>query len=329
MGFAGTLVGGSGTTLLNCFWSGSEDGILHVASNSVVNQTFMQDSLISTTTGSDNSGTPATENEPAELAMADNAQPFSRTTTPSLTNGTEVGVITFKFVRNPGLWTGTNVTDSEIVQALLGKGITRGGTVRAVFDGNPADTNDYVFISGRDSSSGTRVNAFGNTGFGILTTPAQMEMNSSGVMQPLSFSTNRSGVITTNYTGDFGFSSGGTLAGTMGASTTASTDFVHTNTGYSVVAYLGTSDAKTAETAGAVDCSYNGVSFSTNSITEGNYTFWGNEYIYAALNDDATALQVYNLIATNTPAFCDGTIAISLPTMHTTRGGPTSAPAHN
>lgn len=324
MGFAGTLVGGSGTTLISCFWSGSEDGILHVASNSVVNQTFMQDSLISTTTSSDNSGTPAITNTAAALAMADNAQSFSRTTSPVL-NGSEVGVITFEWVRNPGLWTGSNISDPQILQAMLG-----GGAKRAAFDGNFNDTNDYVYISGRDTGSGTRVNALGNCGYGILTPVNQVEMNSSGVMQPLSTSTNRFGVISTNYIGNFGFSSGGTLAGSMGASTASLSDLVHTNsTGYSVIAYLSTSDGATAIGKGATGLTYDGVAFSPTNVEEGTYTFWGNEYIYEAQNADATASAVFGLISTNTGPFCNGVTAIALTSMHSTRPGPTGSPTHN
>lgn len=338
MAFYGTLNGGSGSTTINCYWSGSEDGILHVASNSVINQTFMDQSLVQTSSSQDNAGNPGTITpEPANLCMADNAQPFSRTTTPTLNNGTEVGVITFKWVRNPGLWTGSNVTDSEVLQALTGglQGSGKGGALQAVFTGNAGDTNSYVYVSGRDTSSGTRVNTFGDTGFGILTSPNQVEL-SGGVMQFFT-TTNRSGVITTNYSGNWGFSSGGTLSTSLENSTTASTDYIHTNsagvplTGFTVIAYLGTSDANTALNAGtgAAQCTYDGIPFSTNNIIEGTYSFWGNEYCYAANNADSTALQVYNLISTNTPAFCDGVVAIALPNMHCSRGGPTTFPVHN
>ncbi len=327
MGFAGTLVGGSGTTIINCFWSGSEDGILHVGSNNVINQTFMLDSLIATSgSGSDNTGVPSLTNAPAALCMADNAQSFSRTVTPALT-GNEVGVITFEWVRNPGLWSGSNVTDSQILQALTGVG----GAKRAVFDGTASHTNDYVYVSGRDTSSGTRVNAFGDVGFGITSIPSQIEMNSSGVMQILSLSTNRFGVVSTNYSGNFGFSSGGTLAGTMGATTSGQTDFVHTNAsgGYSVIAYVGISDGNTAVGKGATALTYDGVPFAPTNVIEGTYTFWGNEYIYEANNVDSIGNAVFGLIGTNVDTFCDGTKAIALSQMHSQRGGPTSVPGHN
>jgi hypothetical protein len=316
MAFSGTLVGGSGTTVIQCHWTGSEGGIGDVASNTVVQNTFMDPSLMDGTDHGTNS--PAlTVSDYVNLAMADNAQSFSRTKKPTLTTGSEVGVITFKFVRNKGLWTGSNVTDSQIRQALGGL------CPLAVFSGNAADTTSYVYVSGRDNQSGTRVNAYGDTSFGIFSTPVQIEMNSSGVMQQVNGS----------YGGDFGYSSGGTLAGTMGANTTAATDSLNGGTGYSVIAYLSVGDAATAITAGATELSYDGITFSPAAVKEGTYTFWGNEYIYQANNvvGGSEANNIYKLLSATTGinAYCDGTKAIKLTDMHCTRTGPTSDPSHN
>jgi len=186
-----------------------------------------------------------------------------------------------------------------------------------------------VYVSGRDTGSGTRVNALGNCGFGILTPVNQIE-TSGGVMQELSTTTNRFGVITTNYIGNFGFSSGGTLAGSMGTSTTSQPDLVHTiGQGYSIIGYVGISDGNTAVGDGATVLTYDGVTFAPTNVIEGNYSFWGNEYVYEANNVDSTANAVYGLISTNTAAFCDGTKAIALSAMHCTRPGPTANPTHN
>ncbi len=146
MAFSGTLVGGAGTTVIQCHWSGSEGGIKDVALGT--SETFIDPSLLD---GTDHgsSAPSVTTSHAADLAMADNSQDFSRTKTPVLTTGDEVGVITFKWVRNPGLWTGTNVTDSQLRQAL------QGFCPRAVFSGNASENNDYVFVSGADNQSGT------------------------------------------------------------------------------------------------------------------------------------------------------------------------------
>ena len=315
MAFSGTLVGGSGTTILQCHWTGSEGGILDIASNTVIKNTFMDPSLFD---GADHgTNAPATTvSANVNLAMADSSQAFSRTKKPTLTTGSEVAVITFKWVRNPGKWTGSNVTDSQIRQALGGL------CPLSVFTGNPADTS-YIYVSGRDNLSGTRVNSFGDSGFGIFTIPVQIEMNSAGVMQQVNGS----------YGGDFGFSSGGTLAGTLGANTTAATDSLNGGTGYSVIGYLGYNDAVKAISLGATELTYDGVPFSTAAVKEGTYTFWGNEYVYQANNvaGGSEANKIYLSLAATTGinSFCDGVNSIKLTDMNCTRSGPNSDPSHN
>ncbi|HLP77691.1 MAG TPA: hypothetical protein VK327_12325 [Candidatus Paceibacterota bacterium] len=314
MAFSGTLVGGAGSTTVQCHWSGSEGGINDVAAGTL--ETFIDPALLD---GTDHgTAVPATTiTHAADLAMADNSQAYSRTKTPVLTTGAKVGVITFKWVRNNGLWTGTNVTSSMIRQAL------GGFCPRAVFSGNAADVNDYVYVSGRDNMSGTRVNAFGDSGFGIFTVPNQIEMNNSGVMQ------NLDGAGT--YAGDFGFTSGGTLAKTMGADTTVASDLWNSVTGYSVIAYLSAGDAATAITAGAKELAYNGVAFSPEAVKEGTYTFWGNEYIYRANGAGTEAQSVYTKLAATSGInnYCDGVKAIKLTDMHTKRNSPAGDPSHN
>ncbi len=315
MAFQGTLVGGGAVTI-KCFWSGSEGGILDVVSNAVVTEAFIGDSALN---GLENgSASPASvDNHGVDIGMADNQQAYSRTKKPTLTTGTDVGVITFKWVRNPGLWLGTNVTDSMIRQAFAG------ACPRAVFSGNAADINDYVYVSGRDNLSGTRANAFGNSGYGIFTFPYQIEINTNtGTMLQ----------VGGEYAGDFGWSSGGTLAATLGAGTSDKADDFNSVTGYSVIAYLGLSDAATAVAAGATELAYNGVPFSAAAVKEGTYTFWGNEWIYKAnVPFTPEATTVYNLLANQTTgiaAFGNGSDLIKKTDMHATRSNPVSDPSH-
>lgn len=315
MAFVGTLVGGSGTTTIQCDWTGSEGGYSDLVNGN--NENFIGGTLDGTDHGA--SAPASFISVLVDLAMGDNAQAYSRSSSPTITGSTEVGVITFEWVCNPGLWAGTNVTDSQIRQAL------NGYCVRALFDGVASHTNDYVYVSGRDNQSGTRVNAFGDTSFGIFSSPNQIEMNASGVMQ----------LVNGAYAGDFGFSGGGSLAATLGANTTAAADLWNGKTGYSVIAYLGLSDATTAiNTYHAIPLSYNGVPFSPTNVIEGTYSFWGNEYINMKNGDTANtdAVKAYNLLANTTTGiskFCDGVKAISLSAMHATRSGPTGTPVHN
>jgi hypothetical protein len=328
MAFSGTLKNGSGTTVIKCYWSGSEAGVQDVALGQF--ETFIADGALN---GVDNAGTPTganAETAVVNLCMADNAQTYSRTKSPSLT-GTKVGIITFKWLRNAGLWTGSNVTDSQIRQAL------GGSCPIGVFTGSN-DVTSFVYVSGRDTSSGTRVNALGDSGYGILTTVGQIELV-NGVMQDI----NGDGT----YQGNFGFSSGGSLAASLNASTTAQTDLTAnstanggrgTGTGFSVIAYLGYNDAKTAlaGTPAAVELTYDGVAFSTNNIINGTYTFWGNEYVYKANNVSSTqnqnaylAYQNISSIVSGIDTAFDGVAAIPLDLMHCSRPGPTGDPTHN
>jgi hypothetical protein len=321
MAFSGTLVGGSGTTLIQCHWSGSEAGVADVATPRT--STFIDPSLLDGTDHGTNNPS-VTASGTVDLAMADNSQSFSRTKTPVLGHGGQVGIITFKWVRNPGVWTGANVSDSQIRQAL------NGTAPLAVFTGNAADTGSFVYVSGRDNQSGTRVNSFGETGWGIFISPNQIEVDGTGNM------VNLDGLGT--YIGDFGFSSGGTLAGTLGTSTVGKDDNAQPiplpGAGFSVIAYLSVGDAGTAIGKGAVELTLDGVTFSPAAVKEGNYDFWGNEYIYinnTSFGAAGEAKAAFTLLSASTGInnFCDGVKAIKLGDMHCTRNGPTSDPAHN
>jgi hypothetical protein len=267
-----------------------------------------------------------------DLAMADNEQAFAgiygNNTTPpaAIVNETQVGVVTFKWVRNPGLWTGGNVSSSQIRQALTGAGV-----VQSVFSGVSSDTH-FVYVSGRNAGSGTRANGFGDTQFGIFNSPNQIELSAGAMVKD----TDPNGVL--EFIGNIGFTSGGDLSKTMGgASTTSSTDQVQTGTGFSVIAYLGFNDAATALglTPPAVELTYNGVLYSPSGIENGQYTFWGYEYILEANGSAAPVPAIFTALSGSTginsvlfPVAVSPN-GIQLSAMLTTRSGPTGDPTHN
>ena len=330
MAFQGTgtaaVNGGAALTVL-CAWSGSEAGVQDI-SQIGGNENFPDASVYGGTfPGGSVAGHAPLVAHAVDIAMADNDAPFSRVYAITLPAGTalptraEVGVVTFKWVRNPGLWTGTSVSSLQIRQAL------NSGTFRSVFSGNAADVNNFVYVSGRDNGSGTRVNAFGESGFGIFNTPGQIEIDTTGNMVS----------VGGQFVGDFGYSSGGTLAGTMGASTVGKTDQVNGGVGgFSVIAYLGFNDANTAKTAGATELAFDGVPFSLGAITEGAYGFWGNEYIMIKTGAVAPAPGVYTALSASTginatiPLGAANTSpnGIRLSDMDTTRSGPLGDPTH-
>jgi hypothetical protein len=181
-----------------------------------------------------------------------------------------------------------------------------------------------MYISGRDNGSGTRVNTFGDTGFGIFTSPSQIEIDSTGNMI----------LVGGVYAGDFGYSSGGTLAKTMGTSTVGKDDpyMATTGKGFSVVAYLSRGDADTAIGLGAVELAYNGVAQSRANVIEGTHTLWGNEYILQHAGASVAAQGVYKVLGPLGGIDANvgsGTKAIKLGDMHCTRNGPNSDPSHN
>jgi hypothetical protein len=327
MAFVGTATAGNGggSLTIKCHWSGSEAGVHDVASG--LSETFIADSAINNADNGTNEPA-STETMVVDLAMADNAQTFSQYSVrrgfPNVPTNNEVGIITFTFVRNPGNWTGSNITASMFRQA------EGGFCPLAVFTGNAADTNSFVYISGRDNGSGTRVNTFGDTGYGIFNSPNQIEVDSSGnmILLPPPVSA---------YAGDAGFSSGGTLAKTMGANTVGKNDPWQgtTNQGFSVIAYLSRGDADTAlglSPTHATELTYNGVAQSRANVIEGTHTLWGNEYILQRSGASVTAQNVYNSLGPSggiDSQIGGGTKAIRLIDMHCTRQGPNSDVNHN
>lgn len=312
MTFHGTI--GGVDTYVKCHWSGSEAGIADIAGSGT--QQFLNDSAVDSLS----SATPGPfVTSTVDLAGADNDKVYSRNPKAAIT-GTKCVVIPFKWVKQKGSAANlTNVTDQGLRQALTG------GVPLALFTGNSADTT-YVYVSGRDNQSGTRVNAFGTSAFGIFSAPFQIQVNANGSMKDQGAGT---------YVGDYGYSGGGSLATQMGydLSQAAAVD-VANGTGvekYSVIAYLGLSDSNTAIANGGTELTYNGVPYSLTAIKEGQYNFWGNYYIYRKSTVSSQALAVYNKLVApaGLPGHANGTSEIKLTDMHALRNGPTADPVHN
>ena len=326
--FEGTI--GTVPYIIKASWSGSEAGIKDVATGQTEN--FVDDigtgsPVVTATATSSSAGAGQLSAHTVDLALADNAQSYSKTKTPVLNNNTFIGIIPFVWVKNAQVTadqTGTdwaritNLTDAQ-ARVLLS-----GGSVAALLTGNPADINHVVYVSGRDDGSGTRVNTFGETGFGIRTIPTQILIGGSA------------GSPTIANSGNVGQSSGGTLANTLGfAGSLEAADPIAGVTGWIALGYLGRSDADTAEGAngggvnGAQELTYNGVTESATAIQQGQYSFWGNEYIFQAPSVSPAAVTVYNGIVNNVNAHTDGVHEISTTSMQATRLGPLSDPGHS
>jgi hypothetical protein len=298
---------------VKCDWSGSEAGIADISLNQSEN--FLQDGAAS----SSSSPGPFVS-EVVDLAMADNAVQFSQNPKGAIT-GIKVCVIPFELMKEVGSAADlSNVTDAQFRQAIAG------GAKQALFTGNSADTN-YVYITGRDNGSGTRVNTLGETAYGIFTPAYQVELDGSGNM----LDPDGDGSYYTS-DGVSGYSSGGSVATQLGVNCSATVDMINAgHTGISVIGYLGISDGNTAAGLGATQVSFNGVLESPTTVIEGQYGIWGNEYCYHKNSPSSDASTVFGKLTANTgiTAKSDGSTTIDLNVMHAHRNGPTTDPIHN
>ena len=155
-------------TTVKTHWSGSEAGIADLVTQG--NEQFLDDSA---TTSSSAPG-PFVQS-PVDLCMADNDKAYSKNPGANIT-GTNVGIVTFKWLKERGSLAGiTNLTDANIRVLLTG------GSKAALITGNSSDTT-WVYVTGRDSFSGTRVNALGTTGYGIFSNLYQVKVAPNGLM---------------------------------------------------------------------------------------------------------------------------------------------------
>jgi hypothetical protein len=306
-------------TTVKCHWSGSEGGIADLVGGT---EQFLTDGA-PIDTGSTLPGPFISST--VDLAMADNDKAFSKNPGAAIT-GAFVGIIPFKWVKEAGSLAGiVNVSDEQL------RVLFAGGSKAALLTGNSADTT-WVYISGRDSFSGTRVNTLGTCGYGIFSAPYQLKVDSTGAMIDVDGSQT---YLSYDAGSLYGYSSGGSVATQMGYSLSQSTskDLVSgSSLHFSVIAYLGYSDAGTAlALPGVVELTYNGVAESTANIQQGLYTFWGNEYLYRKNTVSTQAGTVYGYLANLTTGInghADGTSFIDQTTMQAGRNGPTSDPAH-
>jgi len=161
-----------------------------------------------------------------------------------------VGVIPFVWVRNNGLAGITNITREQAVLLMSSSGVVTNGA--SLIYGMPASylggsSTNPVFLTGRDSGSGTRITIHKDIGY-TGTSPRMWGLDAGG------------NLVVTN-----GYSSGGNERAVIRDNT-------------SVIGYLGLSDAN-AIAASTTIISYEGVAFSTNAVQKGTYPLWGYEHL--------------------------------------------------
>jgi hypothetical protein len=181
---------------------------------------------------------------------------------------------------------------NQLAAAIL----TLGVLPQFQFDNSTSTTN--IYVTGRNSDSGTRLDAFAESGFGITSAPLQVDPTQNQAGSLVDHITSGAWVPGPNGVVFFtppsnGYSSGGTLAGAMTAtgSGTVLPGFL--------VTYLGINDANTTVAGGATILTYNGFGYSAAAVENGQYTFWAYEHFLKCPALSAAAATDPHVIVAN------------------------------
>jgi hypothetical protein len=251
-------------TWVDCHWSGSEDGIAGTAvPGSNPTYYLKTDGTVAYTIGSGVPASGETNTSPTapDLTFADNSQVVSLTKTPALvkmgTNATptgKVGIVPFVWAKNKNTnpsnsWTHlTNISDVGARSALAGPNIA------ALFTGDPTDTNQFIYVVGRNNRSGTRVNSLATTRYGI-TVPVD-QFNIGGFPK----SDGSTLLLVENADPNDGYNSGGDVAKALSIDGSCQqSDPINGLSGWFAIGYLGVGDANTLLGNGGVWLSFNGI----------------------------------------------------------------------
>jgi hypothetical protein len=311
--------------IIKTAWSGSVGGVFTLATNGPVpnpgaNPPITAGWLVNTTPTSP-AGTP---NAPlnfdapvtADIAMSDSFQSSTPFTNPPLVDNV-VGVVPFVWVRNAGAPTTLSNVTNQLAKVVL----NNPGIPLSLFTGNAADAATLVYATGRNNDSGTRLDAFAESGFGITNAPVQLDCSQAAAS---GFDFINAGVWTTGvngptfYAASGGRSSGGLLVGDMNATNSNAV------LGGWIVTYLGIPDSNNVN-GGANDLTYNGFPYSVNNVQQGNYSFWSYEHLLYRTSLSGNALTVAQGLATqihNTDASVAGVLVTSMAVGRTSEGAP-------
>jgi hypothetical protein len=300
----------NGTTVdIDIFWTGAEAGVADVAGNTLtqtlnnsalgsggvgtypvpgVPGTFLNPNNGWTTTNTlaTISGAPAT----ADLALDDTSQAVSLTPKAlyNLFDYGAIAVVPFSFLKGyestpDQAWNDVvNVTTAEI------NAIYSSPASANFVTGVSADSSDSVALTGRNLSSGTRVNALLTSQYGV-TTPVDHWAYDVNYSKPGVLAAGTSyaspGALTEIF--NDGFNSSGTAA--------AQLNFNGTGSGVVLIEPLAVPDAASAHTSppagggAATYLPYNGVYESDSAVENGSYSFWGQEHIFGIVGQSPSS----------------------------------------
>lgn len=332
-----TYVASGTTNYIDVHWTGSEGGIQSCAgpANGAANAatTSFFPTNASGWTNAPLSSSAANVSHTATLAFSDTFQSTSifngkvgAVTYGALTgwDGGDglVGVVSFTWAGSKGFPTNANITAQVANQLLAG-----GNIPLTLVTGNSADSTNSVYLLGRNGDSGTRLTTLAEMAYGVRTPVTQYAVatnytgggNTTATLVGTTttntlilYPTETINGISSQTPGNSGYSSGGTLCGFLtnsyakgSALTVAGSAARSTGTNF-LVGYAGVSDANGKTNGGLVELAYNGVTFSTNAVAQGQYTFWGYEHLYVSPNataaDSTLAAGLGNNILNSTTA---------------------------
>jgi len=344
--FQGTFPGVTGTTTIRTSFNGSVEGLKALIDSPAADPTYLTSSVLGSITpavGGNNGGNgQGSTSSPTEKGQSDVAfSDVSIAATPFAANSLqpanpEAGVVIFTMIANEGSAGILSNFNSQNFRALW----SAGALPLSFFTGDATDTA-YVFATGRNDGSGTRTTYLAESGFGVANTVQQYVVGASSgdtitaiyrvpaggtsdglrsVTPALTLSSgNASTIWGQDIDGNGGYSSGSTLRGDMGRTSTSTTvydvdgsDLFGGPVSLHLVSWISAGDAAPARAAGAVILAYNGVmldGFAANGllsagdqdkITQGVYTAWSYQQMYR--RSDITAgdkVAVYNDIKNN------------------------------
>jgi hypothetical protein len=329
--FDGELNDGSGNTIrIATNFTGSAAGV-----QAIVEVPALSIPYLATARGSLSAGGTSGLSTPAGTATSDIAfsdvsislTPFQRATDKAVTSppsaAAGVAVIPFFWVANGGA--NSNIT---FMTNQLAKAVGAGGIPISFWSNNSADTG-LVRVVGRNADSGTRLDAYEESGYGAATPATQY--------QPTPVTTNTTTAITglqlypaetvlgiSFAAGKSGYPSGGNLV----------TQLTRPSSGVNFVSYLGRSDAVAALAAGARLLSYNGITPTITGVAanytsawdtayvNGSYSFWSVQQMYYTDNHVAdTVANIAEALAAQIVATPSSVAGINLADMKVVRGG--------
>jgi hypothetical protein len=351
--FSGLINGTA--TYIDCAWSGSEAGIASVANVTIQNtdnmgntiplagspETFLKvDGSITLNNGTNASPTGSqlqSSSRQADVAMADTSQavsltPFVTSTSTALKNYGTVGIVPFTWAKNYNSSPSTEWSSlTNVTLPQLNDELSIGYQKTALFTGIASQTNQYVYLVGRNKGSGTRANTLASTGYGVTKAVNQFSIG-EGIEIPAT------GTLVLDSEANNGYESGGSVATALNINGSCQqTDPFFGNSGWYAIGYLGTSDASTLTLGTGQWLTLDGVLESDGAVEEGQYSFWGNEHVFGRSNisgyQDTDASLIFNgiqaALGTSGSVPTAHSTGINLIYMHASKSSDVAFPAHN